>query len=236
MKIAKLTIAILLSVALLLLAGCGGEKKQEQKPSEKPKAVQTLKVGMDAAYPPFGSQDVKSKEYVGFDVVAINDITINEDRAKSVDFSKRYYIAGLGVVVKKDNNSIKTEKDLEGKRLGVSIGSTGEEAARKIPGAKLKVFNQLNEAFLELKNSGVDAVINDIPTNEYYVNTTGKNDVKTVELALTREDLGIAVKKGNKELLGKINSGLQKIKKNGEFTKLYQKWFGKEPPKELLAE
>ena len=270
MKIAKLTIAILLSIALLLLAGCGGEKKQEQKPAEKPKAAQTLKVGMDAAYPPFGSQDVASKEYVGFDVdvikaigaaegfnvtihnipfdglipalqagnidVAINDITINEDRAKSVDFSKRYYIAGLGVVVKKDNNSIKTEKDLEGKRLGVSIGSTGEEAARKIPGAKLKVFNQLNEAFLELKNSGVDAVINDIPTNEYYVNTSGKNDVKTVELALTREDLGIAVKKGNKELLGKINSGLQKIKKNGEFTKLYQKWFGKEPSKELLAE
>ena len=73
--------------------------------------------------------------------MAINDITINEDRAKSVDFSKRYYIAGLGVVVKKDNNSIKTEKDLEGKRLGVSIGSTGEEATRKIPGAKLKVFN-----------------------------------------------------------------------------------------------
>ncbi|MBO5993695.1 MAG: transporter substrate-binding domain-containing protein, partial [Acidaminococcaceae bacterium] len=201
MKFAKLTIAVLLSVTLLLLAGCGGEKKQEQKPAEKPKAVQTLKVGMDAAYPPFGSQDVTSKEYVGFDVdvikaigvaegfnvtihnipfdglipalqagnidVAINDITINEDRAKSVDFSKRYYIAGLGVVVKKDNNSIKTEKDLEGKRLGVSIGSTGEEAARKIPGAKLKVFNQLNEAFLELKNSGVDAVINDIPTNEY---------------------------------------------------------------------
>ena len=87
-----------------------------------------------------------------------------------------------------------------------------------------------------MKNSGVDAVINDIPTNEYYVNTLGKNDVKTVELALTREDLGIAVKKGNKELLGKINSGLQKIKKNGEFTKLYQKWFDKEPSKELLAE
>ena len=65
MKIAKLTIAILLSIALLLLAGCGGEKKQEQKPAEKPKAAQTLKVGMDAAYPPFGSQDVTSKEYVG---------------------------------------------------------------------------------------------------------------------------------------------------------------------------
>ena len=181
MKIAKLTIAILLSVALLLLAGCGGEKKQEQKPAEKPKAAQTLKVGMDAAYPPFGSQDVTSKEYVGFDVdvikaigaaegfnvtihnipfdglipalqagnidVAINDITINEDRAKSVDFSKRYYIAGLGVVVKKDNNSIKTEKDLEGKRLGVSIGSILRIQAEQMRDRRFdRAEKQANEA------------------------------------------------------------------------------------------
>ena len=139
-------------------------------------------------------------------------------------------------MVKKDNNTIKTVKDLEGKRLGVSIGSTGEEAARKIPNAQVKVFNQLNEAFLEAKNNGVDAVINDIPTNEYYANTTGREDVKTVELALTQEDLGIAVKKGNKKLLTKIDSGLAKIKKNGEFTKIYKKWFGKEPPKILLDE
>ena len=271
MKILKSLVFVLFSIALLALAGCGGgEKKQEAKPAEKPAAVKVLKVGMDAAYPPFGSQDIKTKEYVGFDVdiikaigkeegfdvniqnlafdglipalktnnidVAINDITITEDRAKSVDFSKRYYIAGLGVVVKKDNTTIKTAKDLEGKRLGVSIGSTGEEAARKIAKAQVKVFNQLNEAFLELKNNGVDAVINDIPTNEYYANTTGRNDVKTIEVALTTEDLGIAVKKDNKELLAKINSGLAKIKKNGEFTKIYQKWFGKEPPKALLNE
>ncbi|MBR1591190.1 MAG: basic amino acid ABC transporter substrate-binding protein [Acidaminococcaceae bacterium] len=270
MKSKKNLLCVLVSLALLT-AGCGGgEKKQEAKPAPNAEPVNVLKVGMDAAYPPFGSQDIKTKEYVGFDVdiikaigaeegfkaeiqnlpfdglipalktgnidVAINDITINEERAQSVDFSKRYYIAGLGVVVKKDNNTIKTVKDLEGKRLGVSIGSTGEEAARKIPNAQVKVFNQLNEAFLEAKNNGVDAVINDIPTNEYYANTTGREDVKTVELALTQEDLGIAVKKGNKKLLTKIDSGLAKIKKNGEFTKIYKKWFGKEPPKILLDE
>ncbi|MBQ7417723.1 MAG: basic amino acid ABC transporter substrate-binding protein [Acidaminococcaceae bacterium] len=271
MKYAKLFFAVLLGLGILALAGCGGnEKKPEAKPAPKPAVEKVLKIGMDAAYPPFGSQDIKTMEYVGFDVdiikaigaeegfkadihnlpfdglipalktgnidVAINDITINEERSQSVDFSKRYYIAGLGVVVKKDNTTIKTAKDLEGKRLGVSIGSTGEEAARKIPNARVKVFNQLNEAFLEAKNNGVDAVINDIPTNEYYANTAGKDDVKTIEVALTKEDLGIAVKKGNKELLAKINSGLAKIKKNGEFTKIYKKWFGKEPPKELLTE
>ena len=122
-----------------------------------------LKAGMDAAYPPFGSQDRKNREYVGYDVdiiraiakhagfkvvvrnlafdglipalktgaidIAINDITISEERAKSVDFSHRYYIAGLGVVVNADNKTIRTAKDLEGKRLAASIGSTGEIAA-----------------------------------------------------------------------------------------------------------
>ncbi len=229
-----------------------------------------LEAGMDAAYPPFGSQDSKTGNYVGFDVdiiraiakaegfevkvrnlpfdglipalrtgtidIAINDITISEERAKTVDFSRRYYIAGLGVVVRAENTSIRSEKDLAGKRLAVSIGSTGEIAAKKIPGASVRVFNQLNEAFWELKNGGVDAVINDIPTNDYFVTTAGKGAVKSLELALTKEDLGIAVQKGNRELLGKINSGLAKIMRDGTYSRLYRKWFGKEPPAEIFQQ
>lgn len=231
-------------------------------------AAKPLSVAMDAAYPPFGSKNSTTGDYVGFDVdiikaigkaegfqvnilnlpfdglipallsgnidIAINDITITEERAKSVDFSDRYYIAGLGVVVKKDNTTIKTAKDLEGKHLSVSIGSTGEIAAKKIKGAKVSVFNQLNEAFMELQNGGVDAVINDIPTNDYYVVTGGKGRVKSLEVALSKEDLGIAVRKGNKTLLQKINHGLKTIKANGVYTQLYKKWFGKEPPQEIF--
>lgn len=223
---------------------------------------------MDAAYPPFGSQDSKTGGYIGFDVdiiqaiakaegfsvtvrnmafdglipalrtgnidIAINDITISDERRRNVDFSDRYYIAGLGVVVKADNTSIRTAKDLEGKRLAVSIGSTGEEAARKIPGAKVRVFNQLNECYLELRNNGVDAVINDIPTNDYYVANAGRGAVKSLPVALTAEDLGIAVKKGNRKLLAKINSGLRKLKASGEFSRIYEKWFGRTPEPELL--
>lgn len=47
--------------------------------------------------------------------IAINDITVTPERQKSVDFSDRYYIAGLGVVVAAGNNTIKTAKDLEGR-------------------------------------------------------------------------------------------------------------------------
>ncbi len=255
----RILLSLLSALFLLLLVGCGGTD-----------GGKTLKVGMDAAYPPFGSQDEETKDYVGYDVdiiraigeeegfdveinnrafdglipalqswdidVAINDITVTDDRKKSVDFSDRYYIAGLGVMVRKGDDRIQKADDLRGKTLGVSIGSTGEEAARKIDGANVRVFNTINEAFLELQNGGVDAVINDIPTNEYYVMKTGGEKVATAPAKLTQEDLAIAVRKGDGQLLAKINDGLKKIKKNGKFATIYKKWFGVEPPKDLMDE
>lgn len=263
-RIVTLLVAMVLVAAVF--SGCGNEASSPGSGKAAGKPV--LKVGMDASYPPFGSQDSATNDYVGFDVdiikaigeaegfdvdisnrafdglipalqskdidVAINDITITEERRQNVDFTDRYYIAGLGVVVKADNDTIKTAQDLEGKKLGVSIGSTGEEAARKIPGADVRVYNAINEAFLEVQVGSVDAVINDIPTNEYYVSHADSKNVRAVEVALTKEDLGIAVLKGNEELLRKLNDGLATIKKNGKFSEIYRKWFGKEPPRELL--
>ncbi|MDY6272413.1 MAG: basic amino acid ABC transporter substrate-binding protein [Selenomonadaceae bacterium] len=246
-----LSLAACLLGALAMTAGCGSAPDSADTQATEP---QVLRVGMDASYPPFGSQNQETKDYEGFDVeisnrsfdglipalqareidVAINDITITDDRRQSVDFSQPYYIAGLGVVVRADNDTIRTAEDLQGKTLGVSIGSTGEEAARKIPGADVRVFNAINEAFLEVQNGGVDAVVNDIPTNEYYVSHTGSKRVRTAEVALTKEDLGIAVRKGNHALLAKIDDGLAKIKANGRFAEIYEKWFGKQPPQELL--
>lgn len=231
---------------------------------------EVLVAGMDAAYPPFGSQDRKTGKYVGFDVdiiraigkvegfdvvvknlpfdglipalktgnidIAINDITVTEERAKSVDFSNRYYIAGLGIVVNADNTTITKAEDLEGKRLAVSIGSTGEIASRSIKNAKVSIFNQLNECYLELRNNGVDAVVNDIPTNDYYAVTAGRGKVKSLPVALTREDLAIAVKKGNTKLMARINRGLTTIKQNGEFARIFEKWFGRKPEPELLKD
>ena len=164
--------------------------------------------------------------------VAISDMTISEERAKQVDFSNSYYIAGSGLVVNLDNTDIKAFSDLPGKRIGVSIGSTGSEIASKIPNAQIREFNNIVDAFLELQNGGVDVVINDTPVNEYYVNTKGKGIAKVVGEDYEAAPLGIAVKKGNTELLKKINDGLGKIKANGEYAKIYKKWFDKEPPTE----
>lgn len=164
--------------------------------------------------------------------IAISDMTISEERAKSVDFSNPYYIAGSGLVVNIDNTNITSFKDLEGKRIGVSIGSTGAEIAGKIPNADVRQFNLIIDAFLELQNRGVDVVINDTPVNEFYVANKGRGIAKVVGEDYDAAPLGIAVKKGNTELLDKINSGLAKIKENGKYREIYKKWFGKEPPVE----
>ena len=164
--------------------------------------------------------------------IAISDMTISEERARSVDFSNPYYIAGSGLVVNTDNTNITSFKDLEGKRIGVSIGSTGAVIAGKIPNADVRQFNLIIDAFLELQNRGVDVVINDTPVNEFYVANKGRGIAKVVGEDYDAAPLGIAVKKGNTELLDKINSGLSKIKENGKYREIYKKWFGKEPPVE----
>ncbi|MBP2631160.1 MAG: glnH [Firmicutes bacterium] len=159
-------------------------------------------------------------------------MTINDERAQKVNFSKTYYKAVLGIVVKADNTTIKSFKDLEGKQVAVSIGSTGAEAARKIKDAKIREFNSIADAFGELKAGGVEAVINDIPVNEYYILHETNKYAKTVDDPINSEDLGIAVSKKNKELITKIDKALDEIKQNGEYEKIYVKWFGKQPPKE----
>ena len=64
--------------------------------------------------------------------------------------------------------------------------------------------------------------------------TAGAGKVDSLSISLAAEDLGIAVKKGRKDLLEKINKGLASLKASGEFTAIYKKWFGREPSPELL--
>lgn len=161
---------------------------------------------------------------------SISAMTITPERAQKVNFSKPYYKSGLSVVVKADNNTIKGFKDLDGKRIAVQIGTTGADEAKKIKDSKIREFNTAPEAFIELKAGGVDAVVNDLPVNEYYIAQAGGKDAKLVGEPLTSEEYGIATSKKNTELADKINKALDELKKNGEYEKIYVKWFGKKPP------
>ncbi|CUH94412.1 putative membrane protein [Propionispora sp. 2/2-37] len=161
--------------------------------------------------------------------VVISGMTITDERVQKVSFSKPYYKSGLTIVTKQGNDQIKGFGDLAGKRIGVQIGTTGADEAKKIKDAQVREFNTPPEAFMELKAGGVDAVINDKPVNDYYMKEAGSKDAQQVGEPLTSEDYGIATAKKNTELSEKINKALDELKKNGEYDKIYEKWFGKKP-------
>lgn len=159
----------------------------------------------------------------------ISAMTITDARKEKVNFSKPYYKSGLTIVVKANNDAIKGFSDLEGKKIAVQIGTTGATEAKKVKNATIREFNTAPEAFLELKAGGVDAVINDKPVNDYYMTQAAGKDTKSVGEPLTAEDYGIAVAKTNTELIQKIDKALDDLKANGEYEKLYVKWFNKKP-------
>lgn len=156
---------------------------------------------------------------------AISGISITPKREKVITFSNPYYTAGLIILVNEDNTDIKGIKDLEGRKIGVQIGTTGQFKAETVKNAKVVAFNNADEPFLELKNKGVDAVICDLPVVAYYLNEKGGG--KMVGEKMDAEDFGIALPKGNTKLAKEINDALDALKKNGEYDRIYSKWFGK---------
>jgi glutamine transport system substrate-binding protein len=187
--------------------------------------------GMDVKINPLGFDALIPAVQAGTVDCCISAMTIKEDRAKVVDFSNPYFKAGLIVAVAQNNTTVKSLDDLKGKRLAAEVGTTGLDASNAVkvsdPKTTVKVFDSVGEAFMELQKGGVDAVINDMPVTAYYVQTKGKDQVKMVGEVFKAEDqYGIGVKKGNADLLNKINDGLAKLKANGQFDTIYKKWFG----------
>ena len=158
--------------------------------------------------------------------VAISGMTITPARAEKVLFTDPYYKSGLSIVVKQDNNAIKSLKDLEGKKIAVQIGTSSAMATKKVANAQVREFNTVIELFLELRNGGVDAAINDLPVNQNYIKTAPNNGLKITGELLSAEDYGVAISKDNKEVHQKLNAALAELKKNGEYEKIYKKWFG----------
>ena len=159
--------------------------------------------------------------------LVISGMTINDERKQNVLFSDPYYQSGLTIVVKKNNEDIKSFNDLAGKRVAVQIGTTSANEVKKNPAIEAKEFNSSADTFLELKAGGVDAVVNDRPVNDFYIAQSGETDVKTLPDVLTAEEYGIAMAKDNAALQKEINEALKRLKEKGEYDKIYEKWFGK---------
>ena len=104
--------------------------------------VEILNMGFDALIPALKTKTI--------DVIAAG-LSITEERAKRVDFTKPYYTSGISMIVRQaDAEKFATFANLEDQRLAVQIGTTGADYAKGIKNAKVQSFNTTSEAFLDL--------------------------------------------------------------------------------------
>ena len=154
---------------------------------------------------------------------AISAMTIDEDRKKSFDFSDPYISAGQIAVVQFSDNTTLSKDDLAGKVIGAQLGTTGEKEANKITGATVKPYDTVDLAFLDLANGQIDAVFADYPTALPFV-AKSPDKIKAIGEVFTDESYGIAVCKGNTELVTKLNAALKQLVAEGKLVELENKW------------
>lgn len=181
--------------------------------------IEIQNLGFDALVPALQSGNID---------IAASGMSITEERKLEVDFSDAYIDAGLAIAVPGDNETIAGVEDLEGKVVAVQIGTTGAKKAQELKDAgtikEIKTFNTVDVVMLELINGGVDAVINDKPVTEAYM-AKQEGKIKIVGEVLESDSYGFAIKKGNTELLEKINTGLKNVIESGKFAEIQAKYF-----------
>lgn len=156
---------------------------------------------------------------------AVAGITIKKSRLQNADFSDAYYKSGLSVLVKKDSK-IKSFDDLKGHVVATKKATSSVDylTGHGFSDDYIKQFQSIDAAYQALETGGADAVIFDNPVNVDF--KAKHDDVQTVGPLLTGEYYGIAISKTKPELATKINDGLEKIRKNGEYHQLFVKYFG----------
>lgn len=149
---------------------------------------------------------------------AIAGMTITEDRKKSVNFSIPYYTATQVMIVAEDSD-ISTATDMADKKIAVVQGYTGETCVQDM-GYEYVSFKKGTEAVLELKNGRCDVVVIDSATADKYVADNPGLKIVTDDSAFASEQYGIAVAKGNNELLDKINTAITNMKESGKLAEI----------------
>jgi len=156
--------------------------------------------------------------------VLITCMSKKEAAGANINMSDVYYELNEIIVVKKDNDSIKTAEDLKGKVVGVQTATSSEQAVDSLTGLKeVRRYNRNPEAFIDLENDRIDAVV----VGYAYAATQLKNksELKIINTPVGEtSEIVMITKKGADELTAKLNEALAAVKANGEYDKAYDKW------------
>lgn len=165
-----------------------------------------------------------------FDTI-INGLSVTEERKKTIDFSEAYMEDAQWIITRKDS-TINSTKDLDGKIVGVQMGSSSEksvaEGEQTLYGIKeIKKYDNNPLALADLKAGRLDAVVVGKIVWFYYEKNAAK-DFKVAAEKLNTEPYAIGYRKGDKELQEEINRIVEEMKKDGSLKAISDKWFGED--------
>ncbi|EPT9363067.1 basic amino acid ABC transporter substrate-binding protein [Campylobacter upsaliensis] len=151
-------------------------------------------------------------------------MSATEDRRKSVDFSDVYYTTKNLYIKKKDNEALNSKEDLEGKIIGVQLGTLQEPAAKAIKDTKVQSNESLSVVIMELKEGKIDAVVADKDVSTGYLKeNTGL--IGFFEEEDGSEGFSFAFDKDKqKEAIEKFNKGLKDLKADGTYDQILTKY------------
>ena len=116
--------------------------------------------------------------------------------------------------------------DLEGKKIGVQLGTTGDIYASDIPGAEIQQYNKGFEAVQALEQGKVDAVIIDDQPAKVFASQNDK--IMVVEEPFTFEEYAICVSKDKADLTAAMNAAMAELKADGTLQAIIDYYIGQQ--------
>ncbi|PRY72032.1 transporter substrate-binding domain-containing protein [Halomonas ventosae] len=158
----------------------------------------------------------------------ICSMSATEERQKAVDFTDPYYSSGLSIWVREETDDVSSIADFEGKRVGSTLGETGNQwATEKAEGRwRNQTFQGLPDMLNALTTGRIDVMVaDDIPV--YVALNEDDLPIKQVDVGeLPRFPAAIAVQKGSPELKEALNTALAEIRADGTYQEIVNTWIG----------
>lgn len=164
----------------------------------------------------------------------LSSMSITDDRKKSVDFTNKYYNTPARLVMKDGTTVGDNLAELKGKKIGVQRGSIHNRFADEVLkplGAEIKPYSSQNEIYLDVAAGRLDGTVADATLlNDGFLKTDAGKGFAFVGPAFTDEKyfgdgIGIAVRKGDKANLDRINGAIAAIRENGKYKQIQDKYF-----------
>ncbi len=246
-------LVLVLGMMLIALAGCSGSGKDDNKlvigiddkfapmgfrddnndlvgfDIDYARAA-AEKMGMEVSFQPIDWSSKESELNSGRIDLIWNGYTITDERKDKVLFTKPY-LKNSQVVVTLADSPIVAISELAGKVVGLQTLSSAADALDANPiKAEIKEVSEFPDnvlALSDLKTKRLDAVVIDEVVARYYMSKE-EGTFKLLDESLAPEEYGIGVKKGNEELLDKLQKAFNDLSQDGTAAQISEKWFGED--------